>query len=83
MGRDTIESLSEIIADLQMAIQAHDYSKIQLLLRELQEYIDVHPTSASKELLETLEYIEQQLKKEKDEVVAKMGDLQNLKKYSS
>ncbi len=83
MGGDTIESLKELLTALQLAFEAQKYAQAEELLEKLLLNVTQNPQSVTKELYETLENFEEELKKKKEEVVARMYDLQNLKKYSS
>ena len=82
MGRYPIQSVTKLLDQILLAIEAKEWDRVEERIQQLREFpLDSLPVSEIDQVKRRVDYILERLEEEREELLAKLSNTQQLKNY--
>ena len=82
MGRYPIQSVTKLLDQILLAIEAKEWDRVEEQIQKLREFpLDSLPVSEIDQVKRRVDYILERLEEERGELLAKLSNTQQLKNY--
>ena len=82
MGRYPIQSVTKLLDQILLAIEAKEWDRVEERIQKLREFpLDSLPISEIDQVKRRVDYILERLEEERGELLAKLSNTQQLKNY--